>query len=243
MLPEEQRCPHNEQVNCANCRLNSICLPLAIADDDIIKLDEIVQRGKPLHKGDKLYRQGSDFRSVYAVRSGAIKAYSVSPSGEEQVTGFYLPGEILGVDGISSHRYSSTAVALDTSAVCEIPFEQLESLSLQLPKLQRHFFQLMSREITDDQKLLTLVSKNSAEERVASFLLSMSARHTRRQLSEQRFHLPMSRQDIGNFLGLTIETVSRVLGRFKKNLLIEVDGRDLFIADLDGLRAVARVNH
>lgn len=235
------RCPHNEQVSCANCRLSSICLPLAIETDDVVKLDEIVQRGRPLQKGETLYQQDGRFSSIYAVRSGALKAYSITSSGEEQVTGFYLPGEILGIDGISSHHYASTAVALDTSAVCEIPFDQLEQLSRQLPDLQRHFFQIMSREITDDQKLLTLISKNTAEERVAAFLLSLSSRHQRRQLSEERFQLPMSRMDIGNFLGLTIETVSRVLSRFKKSLVIEFEGRELRIMDIDSLRSIARV--
>ena len=240
--PADIMCPHNATVSCANCRLSSICLPISLESDDVVKLEEIVQRGKPLRKGDHLYRQHSSFTSIYAVRSGAIKGYRITSSGEEQVTGFYFPGEIIGIDGISNNIYSSSAVALDTSAVCEIPFNQLEQLSLQLPSLQRHFFQIMSQEITDDQKLLTLISKNTAEERVASLLLSISARHMRRNLSGDRFLLPMSRADIGNFLGLTVETVSRVFSKFKKNALLETDKKEVRIQDLDQLRVVARAH-
>ncbi|MFK7732757.1 MAG: fumarate/nitrate reduction transcriptional regulator Fnr [Pseudomonadales bacterium] len=237
----QHHCPHNREVSCADCRLSGICLPLAVASDDIVKLDEIIRRGKPLQKGDRLYSQDGEFNAIYAVRSGALKAYCNTSSGAEQVTGFYLPGEILGMDGIANLKHASSAVALETSAICEIPFEQLGDLSLQLPNLQRHFFKILSREIADDQKLLTLVSKNTADERVAAFLLSLSARFARRQLSGEKFLLPMSRMDIGNFLGLTIETVSRVLGRFKKNIWIDLEGRDVRIQNIDALKNIAGV--
>ncbi len=238
---EKSLCPHNENVSCAECRLSSICLPLSLEAEDISKLDKIVEKGTKLQRGDTLYTQNGEFRSVYAVRAGALKAYHIDSAGQEQVVGFYLPGEILGTDGIAGHRYNNTAVALDTTAVCEIPFAQLEQLSAELPFLQRHFFRIMSREITDDQKMLTLISKNTADERLASFLISLSARHAQRQLSESQFLLPMSRQDIGNFLGLTIETVSRVFTRFRKNLLIEADGKSVQILNIDALKDVARV--
>ena len=241
-MPSEQvTCPHNESVSCARCRLSSICLPLSLASDDVVKLEAIVQQGRPLQKGEALYKQGVEFQSVYAVRSGALKASSVSSSGEEQVVGFYLPGEILGIDGIGGHAYTSTAVALDTSAVCEIPFSQLAQLSRELPELQRQFFRLMSGAISDDQKLLTLISKNTADERVAAFLLSLSARHAQRQLSSSQFQLPMSRQDIANFLSLTIETVSRVLGKFKRSDVITVSGKDISILDSAALKGIAKI--
>jgi CRP/FNR family transcriptional regulator len=235
-------CPHNAEISCANCRLSGICLPIAIAHDEVVKLEQIVKRGKPLQKGDYLYRQEGEFKSIYAVRSGTLKGYRVTDSGDEQVTGFYLPGEIIGIDGISNNQYASSAVALNTSAVCEIPFERLESLSLQLPSLQRHFFQIMSQEIGDDQKLLTLINKNSADERVAAMLLSLSARYKRRNLSSERFVLPMSRTDIGNFLGLTIETVSRVFSRFKQSSLVEIQGKEIQILDIDQLKVLAKVS-
>lgn len=236
---EDRPCPHDNTINCGNCRLGTICLPLALEADDIVRLDEIVQRGRPLQKNEHLYREGDEFDSVFAVRSGTIKAYRITGDGQEQVTGFYFPGEILGMDGISKDRYASSAKALETSAVCEIPFNRLEELSAQMPSLQRHFFQLMSQEITSDQQLITLLSKNSAEERVAALLIGISMRNARRKLSKTSFRLPMSRTDIGNFLGLTVETVSRVIGRFSKQGLIEVDSKEISLLDIEGLKQVA----
>ena len=237
----EKSCPHNNAVSCGNCRLGTICLPLALEDDDVVKLEEIVQRGRPLQKGEHLYRESDPFTSVYAVRSGAIKGYRLTGDGQEQVTGFYFPGEIIGMDGISKDKYASSAKALETAAVCEIPFNRLEELSTQIPSMQRHFFQLMSQEITTDQHLITLLSKNSAEERIASLLISISARNARRNLSKTSFRLPMSRTDIGNYLGLTVETVSRVMSRFNKQDLVAVDSKEITLLDLDGLKKVASV--
>ena len=234
-------CPHNSSISCGNCRLGSICLPLALDDGDIVKLDEIVRRGRPLQKGEHLYRESDNFCSVYAVRAGAIKAYRITGDGQEQVTGFYFPGEIIGMDGIAKGKYACSAKALETSAVCEIPFHKLEELSTLVPSMQRHFFQLMSQEITTDQQLITLLSKNSAEERIASLLISISARNARRKLSETHFRLPMSRTDIGNFLGLTVETVSRVISRFNKQGLISVDSKEVVLLDLDGLKETANI--
>jgi CRP/FNR family transcriptional regulator len=159
----------------------------------------------------------------------------------EQVTGFYLPGEIFGMDGIAHTHHISSAVALETSSICEIPFNRLEELSLALPNLQRHFFQLMSREIINDQRLVALIGKNSAEERLATLLLSISTRNAQRSLSEVRFRLPMSRADIGNYLGLTVETVSRIFGRFQKQHLLKVDKKEIEILDLDGLQELANI--
>lgn len=234
-------CPHNNTISCGNCRLGSICLPLALEAADVVKLDQIVQRGRPLQKSEHLYREGDEFTSVFAVRSGTIKAYRLTGDGQEQVTGFYFPGEIIGMDGICKDQYANSAKALETSAVCEIPFHRLEELSTQVPSMQRHFFQLMSQEITSDQQLITLLSKNSAEERVASLLISISARNSRRKLSKTSFRLPMSRTDIGNFLGLTVETVSRVMSRFNKQGLIEVDSKEITLLDINGLKAVANI--
>jgi len=228
-------------VSCGNCRLSSICLPLALESDDIQQLDDIIQRSKPLQKGQHLYREGDEFQSVYAVRSGALKAYRTTDDGREQVTGFYFPGEILGMDGISKNIHASSARTLETSSVCEIPFASLSKLSTLMPNLQRHFFQLMSREITEDQVLITLLSKNSADERVAALLLSISTRNARRKLSATQFRLSMSRVDIGNYLGLTVETVSRVLSRMQKLNILRVDNKEIEILDLQGMREIANV--
>ncbi len=238
---KDVRCHHDYQVSCGDCRLNTICLPIALETDDINKLDEIIQRGRPLRKGEHLFRESEPFKSVYAVRAGTLKAYSITDDGKEQVTGFYYPGEILGMDGISMNKHHSSAKALETAAVCEIPFDRLQELSITVPTLQRHFFQLMSQEITQDQQLITLLSKNSAEERIAALVLSISARHRRRRLSATHFRLPMSRGDIGNYLGLTVETVSRVFSRFQKLELLTVDNKEITILKPDELRQIANV--
>jgi CRP/FNR family transcriptional regulator len=238
---EAKRCHTNQLVNCGDCRLGPLCLPIALNTDEIDQLDDIVKRGRPLGKGEHLYRQGDVFHAVFAVRSGSFKAYSTGDDGTEQVTGFYLPGEIMGMDGISSLQHAGSAIAMETSTVCEIPFSRLEELSTRLPSLQHRFFQIMSREITKDQKMLTLLGKNSAEERVASLLLSVSARNNHRNLSASRFRLSMSRAEIGNYMGLTVETVSRVFSRLQKQGILDVDNREVEILDMAKLKAIANV--
>lgn len=239
MSSMDAKCPHNTEANCGDCRMNSLCLPLALQSNEVAKLDEIIQRGRPHQKDRHVYNAGEEFKSVFAVRSGSIKSYTVSNDGQEQVTGFHLPGEIFGMDGIAHNHYTNSALAMETAAICEIPFSRLQELSIAIPSLQNHFFQLMSKEITNDQHLITLLSKNSAEERVATLLLSISNRNLRRQLSGARFRLPMSRADIGNYLGLTVETVSRVFGRFQKQDLLKVDKKEIEVLDFDKLRALA----
>lgn len=226
-------------VSCQECSLSPICLPVAVKEQELDQLDSIIRRSRPLRKGEHLFRASDTFRSIYAVRSGSIKTYSVTEDGEEQVTGFYLPGEILGVDGICSNTHTNSAKALESAAVCEIPFDKMEQLSVAIPSLQRHFFQLMSKEIQADQQLLMLLSKKSAEERIASLLLSIAARNGARGLSPTRFRLAMSRNDIGNFLGLAVETVSRVFTRLQKHGLLLVEGKEVEIKNTHSLCSIS----
>lgn len=234
-------CPHNTSVSCASCRLNELCLPIALNKSEIHQLDEIVERNRPLKKGDHLYRQSDDFRSVYAVRSGSFKSYVLNDKGQGRVTGFFLPGEIIGMDGIALKQYTNSTQALEHSSICEIPFSQLEKLSHELPNLQHHFFAIMGNEIAKDQQIHTLLSSYSAEERTASFLLGLSSRYARVSLSPVRFLLPMTRSDIGEYLGLTVETVSRIFTSLQKKGLIEVNNREIELQDLDALRAIVGV--
>jgi len=236
--PLNRRQPQT-QASCNNCRLSSLCLPLSLHLEDVDLLDQIVQRGRPLQRGSHLYRAGDAFQSLFAIRSGSVKASTLNEQGEEQVTGFYLPGELVGLDGIADNQYTNSVVALETASVCEIPFHLMEELSLKIPSLQRHMFQLLSREITQDQQMLSLLSKNNAEERVAALLLSLSKRHQRRHLSANDFQLPMSRTDIGNFLGLTIETISRVFRRLQQQGILAVDKKHIRIQDMEQLRVLA----
>lgn len=231
-------CPHNQTISCANCRLNDLCLPLALNKAEINQLDEIVQRNRPLKKGDHLYRQNDQFKAIYAVRSGSFKSYVLGPDGQGRVTGFFLPGEIVGMDGIARTNYANSTVALEHASVCEIPFSQLEKLSHQLPNLQHHFFAIMGNEIAKDQQIHTLLSSYTAEEKIASFILTLSARYARVALSPDKFLLHMTRGDIGEYLGLTLETVSRIFTGLQKKGLIAVKNKEVEVLDVNKLKAI-----
>jgi len=209
---------------------------------DIDRVNDIIKRSRPIHAGEHIYRTGDGFTSIFAVRSGSIKTYLLDDDGVEQVTGFYLPGEILGFDGIGNNTHGCNVVSMETSTVCEIPFERIEELSLQIPVLQRHFFQLMSQQIESDHQMMMTLSKKNAEGRVATLLVSLSNRFSRRNLSAKSLRLPMSRMDIGNFLGLTIETVSRTFSRLQKEGIINVDGREIHINDNEKLHSVCHAS-
>jgi len=227
------------QSSCSDCNLKGLCLPIAM---DIKKVNDIIRRSRPIHAGEHLYRTGDSFTSIFAVRSGSIKTYLLDDDGIEQVTGFYLPGEILGFDGIGTSKHGCNVLSMETSTVCEIPFERIEELSLQIPVLQRHFFQLMSQQIEADHQMMMTLSKKNAEGRVATLLLSLSKRYGRRNLSPHSLRLPMSRMDIGNFLGLTIETVSRTFSRLQKEGIINVDGREIHINDHARLQQICHAS-
>jgi CRP/FNR family transcriptional regulator, anaerobic regulatory protein len=231
--------PSKFVVSCQQCGLNALCLPHSLTDDEMGEVDEAVKRGKPIQRGQNLFETGTAFSSIYAVRSGAIKAYNIDENGEEQVIGFFLPGELLGLDAIDSQQHPSSAKALETSAVCEIPFNQIESLSTTIHNLQSHMYRLLSREIRQDQELQMLLSKKTAEERIGAFLMNLSLRYEQRKLSAVRFRLPMARTDVGNYLGLAVETVSRVFTRLQKNGVLKVEGKEVEILDRTELCTIA----
>jgi CRP/FNR family transcriptional regulator len=232
--------PH--QAHCKDCSLATLCLPLSLNMEDMNALDEIVKRGRPLKKGEFLFRQGDVFDSVFAVRSGALKTFSLSDSGEEQITGFHLPSELVGLSGMDTETYPVSAQALETTSVCEIPFDRLDELSILLPQLRRQLMRVMSREIRDDQQMMLLLSKKTADERIATFLVNLSARFRARGFSANQFRLAMSRNEIGNYLGLAVETVSRVFTRFQQNQLLEAEGKSVHILDPIELCALAGGN-
>ena len=232
--------PH--QAHCKDCSLASLCLPLSLNLEDMDALDDIVKRGRPLKKGEFLFRQGDAFNSVFAVRAGALKTFSLSDGGDEQITGFHLPSELIGLSGMDNETYPVSAVALETTSVCEIPFERLDELSVQLPQLRRQLMRVMSREIRDDQQMMLLLSKKTADERIATFLVNLSSRFRARGFSANQFRLAMSRNEIGNYLGLAVETVSRVFTRFQQNKLLEAEGKEVHILDPIELCALAGGN-
>jgi CRP/FNR family transcriptional regulator len=227
---------------CKDCNLRELCLPVGLSDHDIDQISVTVKRRYAIHKGDALYRAGDKLRSLYAVRRGAFKTSGVMEDGRVHVTGFFLSGEILGFDAITGDVHPCTAEALETSDVCEIPFDRLGELGHQIPGLQRQLLRVMSRELVRDEQMLVMLGRMTAEERFASFLLSFSRRQARQGRSETDLSLAMSRQDIGYYLGLALETVSRLFSRFQDQELIEVIGRQVRLLDIDRLRALANAD-
>lgn len=224
---------------CQSCNLHDLCLPLGLDMGDIDKLDKIIKRSRPLQKGEYLFNSGERFNSIYAVRSGSIKTFSESEQGDEQITGLYLPGELLGLDAINDNQHPCSAIALETTSLCEIPFDTLESLSSEIPELHHQLFRIMSKEIANDQSLLMLMAQKSAEERLAAFLVNLSSRLKVRNFSEVEFNLSMSRKDIGNYLGLTIETISRTFSRFQSEGILSTQRKYVNIHKLDVLKEMA----
>lgn len=228
----------NIKVACRNCSLASLCLPMGLTPEDVDLLDAIVKRDRPLHRGDHLFRQGDPFRFIYVVKTGTVKSFDPGEDGSEQVLGFHLPGELIGLDAIETGYHHCSAKILETTAVCEIPFTRLEELSSTIPSLQHQMFRLMSREINQDEDMLTLLGKRNAEERLASFLLSLSGRFQRRGFSPSDFYLSMSRHEIGNYLGLAVETISRLFTRFQDEGLLKVERKHVQLLDIKRLKQI-----
>jgi len=223
------------KVSCGDCSLAELCLPRGMKREDLEELEKIIKRVRPLQRGEYLYHSGDKFQQIYAVRSGAIKAYKTTEDGNEQILGFYLPGELLGLDAIDKSEHVCSTVALETSSFCAIPFSRLEELCHKLTGLQHQMYRLMSRELTNENESMLLLGRKSAEEKIATFLINLSSRLHSLGYSATEFRLPMSRQEIGNYLGLTVETVSRIFSRLQKELLISIDRKLIKINDLDAL--------
>lgn len=226
------------KVSCSNCSLSDLCLPHGMSHDEMDELDKIVRRQQPYQPGQHIFRAGDPGIALFAVRSGALKSYCTTEDGDEQVIGFTLPGEVVGLDGFSDGSYVSSSVVLETASVCEIPYDKLENMCHVLPGLNHQMMRVVSKEIGADQGMLLLLGKRTAEERLAAFLLGLSTRYHSRGLSASEFNLPMSRQDIGNYLGLAIETVSRLFAGFQKNNLLTVNRRQIVLTDMPKLRAM-----
>ncbi len=226
------------KVRCKECNLRELCFPHGMNDEELDNMDAVVEQPRSLHKNDFLYRDGDKTMAIYAVRSGCIKTMTESANGDEQIVGFHLAGELLGLDGFADGAYSCNAVALETSSVCELPLDQLETLCHKLPGLQKQMRRIMGKEVSKDHKLLLLLGKMTADERLASFLLSLSTRMEERHWNANEFNLMMPRQDIANYLGMAVETVSRLFASFQNEKIIEVDRRHITILDMDRLKAM-----
>lgn len=218
--------------------MSELCLPRGLSKDHLETLDSVARRSRPLQRDETIFRAGETMSSLFAVRSGSFKLFTTSDEGSEQIIGFYFPGEIMGLDGLDNDRHACTAMALETSTVCSFPVANLKTICQQVPALQDQIFRVMGREISAENELLLTISKKNADERIATFLGSLSSRFQRLGYSANEFKLSMSRQEIGNYLGLTIETVSRVFSRLQKLGIITSNRKFVSIRDLPRLRAI-----
>jgi len=225
-------------VACSSCCLQSVCLPGELQAADVERFGDIATIKRRVARGASLYRAGDGFDCLYAVHSGAFKSVGVSHNGDEKVTGFHISGEMLGLEAISTGRHGYGAIALEDSEVCAIPFAALEKMAAVVPALQHKLFRVLSGDISRDQGLMLLLGSMTAEQRLAAFLLSLSRRYQRLGFAPDRFVLRMTREEIGNYLGLTLETVSRLLSRFQREGLLGVQQRDVEIRDADRLRSM-----
>jgi CRP/FNR family transcriptional regulator, anaerobic regulatory protein len=229
---------NNLKVACSNCNLREICLPVGMPVSDLEKVERIVASRRKIRRGERLFRAGDKFDSLYAVRLGFLKSSVAATDGREQVTGFHMAGELVGLDGISGTSHSCDVVALEDTEVCVIPYDRLEDVATAVPVLSMHLHKVMSREIVREHGVMLLLGSMHAEERLAAFLLNLSQRFEARGYSRTEFVLRMTRAEIGSFLGLKLETVSRLFSRFAQEGLIAVSQKRVRIVDPAGLRSL-----
>jgi CRP/FNR family transcriptional regulator, anaerobic regulatory protein len=223
------------KIACSNCNMRELCLPIGLSGDDMRKLDQLVGGRRHVERKAYLYRNGDAFNSLYAIRTGFFKTTITAADGREQVTGFQMAGEILGFEGIVNDRHPCDAVALEDSEVCVIPFDMLQSLSREVSALAHHVHKIMSREIVREHGVIMLLGSMNAQERLAGFLLNLAKRLQERGFSSSEFVLRMTREEIGSYLGMKLETVSRTMSKFAEDGLVEVKQRQIRIQSPEAL--------
>jgi len=230
-----------ESTRCSTCMLNSLCLPLGINSNDIVKFDEVVSERIRIPKGAALFHQGEPATAIYGIRSGSIKTQLEDAVGQVQVTGFLLPGEVVGIDGFLNTTQLSNAIALEDTEVCVARIEDMDRVAAHVPAVQHQLRRLSSEEIKRSQQLVVALGVLRSEQRLAAFLLDLSQRLSALGYSPNEFVLRMSREEIGNYLGLTLETVSRLFSRFARENLIRIHQREVQLLDLPTLRQVSGI--
>ena len=241
--PRFKPMPQKFEVSCASCNLRELCLPAGLCADDLARVENVVYARRRVRRGEALFNAGGQFNAVYAIRSGFFKASVLDGEGREQVTGFFMGGELVGLDGLGSGTYNASAVALEDSEVCVLPYALIEEKAREVPALQRHLNAVLAREIVRDHGVMLLLGSMRAEERLATFLLNLSKRFVRRGYSASDFHLRMTREELGSYLGLKLETVSRLFSQFQDAHLIEVQQKHVRIRDVAGLERVLGNKH
>ena len=228
----------HSNVACSNCNMRDLCLPVDLSRDEMARLDDLVATRRKVPRGAHLFTSGEPFTALFAVRTGFFKTSVATPDGRDQVTGFQMAGEIIGMDGIVHQRYSCDATALEDAEVCIMPFERVEEFSRAIPALQQHVHRVMSREIVREHSVMMLLGSMRAEERLAAFLLNLVQRLHARGFSQSELVLRMTREEIGSYLGLKLETVSRTFSKFVEEGIVEVKQRHVRILDTDALRRI-----
>jgi CRP/FNR family transcriptional regulator len=228
--------PNSIKVACSNCNLRELCMPMGLNDDEMKRIDEVVATRRKIARGETLFRNGEKFNALYAIRTGFFKTCISSEDGRDQVTGFQMAGEIIGLDGIVSDQHTCDAVALEDAEVCVMTFDRIEELSREINALQRHVHKIMSREIVREHGVMLLLGSMRAEERLAAFLLNLVQRLHARGFSQSELVLRMTREEIGSYLGLKLETVSRTFSKFVEDGIVEVKQRHVRILNTEALK-------
>ena len=226
------------KVACSNCNLRELCMPVGLNAEELIRIDALVGTRRKVKRGVALFRHGEAFTSLYAIRTGFFKTCIATEDGRDQVTGFQMAGEIMGLDGIVSDQHTCNAVALEDAEVCVMPFDSIEELSREVKSLQHHVHKIMSREIVREHGVMLLLGSMRADERLAAFLLNLAQRLHARGFSQSELVLRMTREEIGSYLGLKLETVSRTFSKFVEEGMIEVKQRYIHIVNTDGLKRI-----
>ncbi len=225
--------------NCSNCNLKELCMPVGLKTDELDRLDSLVSLRRKVSRGENLFRTGETFSNLYAVKTGTFKTLVNNQDGSDQVIGFQMTGELLGLDGLGTGQHMCDSVALEDSEVCTIPYSRLDELAQEFHALQMHFHRIMSREIVKDQNAMLLLGSMRAEQRLSAFLVNLAERQKARGFSSREMVLRMTREEIGSYLGMKIETVSRTFSKLQKDELIRIDQKNLTILDSAGLQNLA----
>lgn len=227
------------KIACSNCNMRELCMPVGLNDEELRRVDQLVATRKTIKRGASLFHSGETFTSLYAIRIGFFKTCVATEDGRDQVTGFQMAGEIIGLDGIVNDQHTCEAIALEDSEVCVMPFDRLEEISREVSALQYHVHKIMSREIVREHGVMFSLGSMHAEERVAAFLLNLLQRLNARGFSHSELVLRMTRQEIGSYLGMKLETVSRIFSKLADEKVIEVQQRKIVIRDTQALRRIA----
>jgi CRP/FNR family transcriptional regulator, anaerobic regulatory protein len=230
--------PQTIKVACSNCNMRELCMPIGLSNEDLNRIDNLVATRRKVKRGDVLFHNGEKFANLFAIRTGFFKTCIASEDGRYQVTGFQMAGEVVGLDGIVNDTHTCDAIALEDSDVCVMPFDRIEELSREVNSLQHHVHKIMSREIVREHGVILFLGSMRAEERLAAFLLNLVQRLHARGFSQSELILRMSREEIGSYLGMKIETVSRTFSKFVEENIVEVKQRHVRILNTYALKDI-----